>query len=117
MILPTRGNGGGRPDRKPQFRTGQLVRHRRYGYRGVVVGFDPTCQADETWYYRNQTQPPRNQPWYHVLVDGSTAITYAAQTSLQADVTDEPVAHPLVEHLFSSFEEGHYVRNDTPWPV
>jgi heat shock protein HspQ len=99
-------------DRNPLFAQGQLVRHRRYGYRGVVVDFDLTCQADELWYYQNQTQPPRNQPWYHVLVDGNPTATYAAQTSLAEDPTREPVDHPLVPQFFSGFANGRYERND-----
>ena len=99
-------------DRNPNFAPGQLVRHQRYGYRGVVVDFDVTCQADEMWYYRNRTQPPRNQPWYHVLVDGSAAMTYAAQTSLEADDRSEPIDHPLVEELFTGFANGRYERNE-----
>jgi len=99
-------------ERHPLFAPGQLVRHVRYGYRGVVVDFDTTCMADEMWYYRNQTQPPRNQPWYHVLVDGSMATTYAAQTSLEADDRDEPVNHPLVQEFFTGFEGGRYERNE-----
>ncbi|MHC4471614.1 MAG: heat shock protein HspQ [Planctomycetota bacterium] len=99
-------------DQNPHFAPGQLVRHRRYGYRGVVAEFDTTCQADELWYYQNETQPPRNQPWYHVLVDGSNATTYAAQTSLMADEALEPVDHPLVAELFTAFENGRYERSD-----
>ena len=34
-----------RNGRQPQFQRGQLVRHRRYGYRGVVVGLDLECLA------------------------------------------------------------------------
>jgi heat shock protein HspQ len=99
-------------DRELRFGPGQLVRHRKYGYRGVVAEFDMTCRADEMWYYRNQAQPPRNQPWYHVLVDGSATVTYAAQTSLIEDDTMDPVAHPLVTKLFIAFENGRYERND-----
>ena len=61
------------------------------------------------------TQPDRNQPWYHVLVHDATHMTYAAQTSLQADTSDDEVNHPLVQYFFS-FEDGSYVRNDQPWP-
>ncbi len=104
------------PDRLPRFEVGQPVRHRRYGYRGLVVDFDMRCQADDDWYYSNQTQPDRDQPWYHVLVDGSTSVTYAAETSLDADETDQPVHHPLVPHLFRHFKDGRYERNETPWP-
>ena len=59
---------------QPVFESGQLVRHRRYGYRGVVVDRDEFCQADDEWYSKNQTQPNRDQPWYHVLVDGSLTL-------------------------------------------
>ena len=99
-------------EQHPLFAPGQLVRHRRYGYRGVVADFDMTCLAEETWYYANQTRPPRNQPWYHVLVDGSPATTYAAQTSLMADESSEPIEHPLLPTLFTVFENGRYERTD-----
>jgi heat shock protein HspQ len=99
-----------------RFRPGDLVRHRRYGYRGVVVGFDLRCMADEAWYQANQTQPRKDQPWYHVLVHGSTQATYAAETSLAPEPEPAPIEHPLVAVLFSGFEGGRYVRNDTRWP-
>jgi len=73
------------PDELPLYQVGQVVLHRRYGYRGVVVDFDMACRAPEDWYARNNTQPERAQPWYHVLVDGSDAATYAAQSSLVHD--------------------------------
>ena len=100
----------------PAFRPGQLVRHKRYGYRGVVVKADPCCKASDQWYRSNQTQPLRNQPWYHVLVDGSQMTTYAAQTSLEEDPDSEPVYHPLVDVFFSGFDGAEHVRNDRPWP-
>lgn len=99
-----------------RFTPGELVRHRRYGYRGVVVDYDTTCQAAEAWYQSNKTQPKRDQPWYHVLVDGSNQTTYAAQDSLMPDPCDEPIRHPLLGAFFSAFHEGAYVRNDRPWP-
>jgi heat shock protein HspQ len=102
---------------RPQFRPGQLVKHRRYGYRGVVVAFDPSCHASDEWYQRNQTEPLRAQPWYHVLVDGGEATTYAAETSLREDTSGRPVEHPLVPAFFSDFSGGRYVRNDRPWPA
>ncbi len=99
----------------PTFTPGQVVRHRRYSYRGVVVDFDMHCRADQQWYKRNRTQPDRDQPWYHVLVDGSTLITYAAQSNLAADEQGQPVHHPLVNHFFNGFDRGRYQRNDEPW--
>ena len=101
---------------EPQFSPGELVHHERYGYRGVVVDFDDTCQADEAWYQANQTQPSRAQPWYHVLVDGSDQVTYVAETNLERDLTGGPVNHALVGYFFEGFENGGYIRNQRPWP-
>ena len=104
-----------RPSR-PTFEPGQLVRHRRYGYRGVVVDRDEFCQADNEWYYRNQTQPNRDQPWYHVLVHESLTCTYAASENLDADSSGLPIEHPLLPQFFNNFRNGLYIRNDEPWP-
>lgn len=98
------------------FRTGQLVRHRRYGYRGVVVAADPECTADDAWYRANRTQPRRDQPWYTVLVDGGEQVTYAAQSSLMEDDSGSPISHPLLNRFFHAFRHGRYLRNDQPWP-
>ena len=117
MILDSQMSGQSKPDAEPRFTTGQLVRHRRYGYRGVVVDFDLTCEASDQWYESNQTQPDRNQPWYHVLVDGTATTTYAAQANLLPDDSSEPIEHPLVEPFFSDFVDGKYVRNDRPWII
>lgn len=102
-------------DDPPRFEVGDLVRHRRYGYRGVVVELDIECQAPESWYQSNRTQPLRQQPWYHVLVHGSATATYAAQDNLESDDSDEPVDHPLVELYFEPLVGEQYVRNDQPW--
>jgi len=99
----------------PLFEVGQLVRHKRYGYRGVVVAVDDECQASEDWYQRNRTQPERDQPWYHVLADGSSQVFYPAETSLAADASNDEVDNPLVARFFDGFTDGSYIRNDRPW--
>lgn len=103
-------------EKPPRFQPGQLVRHKRYGYRGVVVALDRHCKADERWYQSNRTQPDRNQPWYHVLVDGSGGATYAAQENLEEDSSAQPIEHPLLEHFFIELKDGLYVRNERLWP-
>jgi heat shock protein HspQ len=102
-------------DRLPTFAIGQRVRHKTYGYRGIVVDFDVTCHADDEWYRSNKTQPDRDQPWYHVLVHNSAGNTYAAEESLVPDVSQEPIAHPLIHEFFEVQAEG-YDRNDLIWP-
>lgn len=99
------------------FEVGQLVRHKRYGYRGVVVSVDERCRASDDWYKSNRTQPDRDQPWYHVLADGSDQVFYPAQTSLEADDSDAAVENPYVTHFFDDFKDGTYVRNTRPFPA
>ena len=101
--------------KRPKFAPGELVKHRKYGYRGVVVDFDPHCKASEEWYQANQTQPPKDQPWYHVLVDQANHVTYTAQENLLTDKSAEPIHHPMTSLFFSGFENGHYLRNEVPW--
>lgn len=91
-----------------KFEIGQLVAHKRYGYRGVVADRDPCCEASDEWYYGNRTQPAREQPWYHVLVHGTDYATYAAEDNLEAYKGGEQVVHPLTKRLFSSFSGGRY---------
>ena len=93
-----------------RFEIGQLVRHKRYGYRGVVVYIDDTCQADEQWYQRNQTQPEQDQPWYHVLVDGASHTTYVAEENLEPDPLGTKVTHPQLRRFFKTFLGGRYYR-------
>jgi len=116
MIMPnTNSPTQSATDVTPRFTPGQLVRHRRYGYRGVVADLDSVCQADDTWYQKNKTQPNREQPWYHVLVHGTSSATYAAQENLLPDDSCDPVQHSMIDFFFSDFFAGRYVRNDTPW--
>ena len=92
---------------KAKFQVGDVVHHRRYDYRGVVVDYDRVCCADDSWYQKNVTQPSRKQPWYHVLVHGG-AMTYVAQENLELDTSKQAINHPLIKQHFTSFHEGRY---------
>jgi len=101
--------------RDPLYQPGQIVSHRRYGYRGVVVGSDERCAAADGWYKSNQTQPIRDQHWYHVLVHESHQTTYAAEENLTRSEDLSQIAHPLLERYFDAFVNGKYQRNERPW--
>ncbi|OOG28591.1 DNA-binding protein [Thioalkalivibrio denitrificans] len=91
------------------YSIGQIIHHRLFGYRGVVVDVDPVFQGTEEWYEAMaQSRPPRDEPWYHVLVDGQPVETYVAQRNLEPGDPSVPVEHPYVETFFSSFENGMY---------
>jgi len=91
------------------YSVGQLVQHRHYGYRGVIVEYDEQCRAEDGWYYSNRTQPERDQSWYHVLVHGRMHSTYAAEENLAPDTGGEQVIHPLIDRYFTAFRNGAYV--------
>jgi len=92
-----------------KFSVGQLVRHRLFNYRGVIVGADPSFSGSDEWYDQmTVTQPPKNQPWYHVLTHDSEQETYVAERNLLADDSGEPIRHPLVDNFFDRFQNGRY---------
>ena len=91
------------------FTVGQLIHHLKYDYRGVVVDVDPTFQGSDEWYKEvARSRPPKDQPWYHVLVNDADHITYVAERHLEADESGEPVNHPAVDAFFSQFRNGAY---------
>ncbi len=91
------------------FDLGCVVTHKLYGYRGVIVAVDPRCMAGDTWYQSNKTQPPREQPWYHVLVHDSGGLsTYVAQSNLMEDESGKPIEHPRLKCYFIDFKNGRY---------
>ena len=92
------------------FGIGQLVQHRRFGYRGVVFDVDPTFQASAAWYEQMATsRPPKDRPWYHVLPDGVAHTTYVAEQNLEPATEPMPVHHPLVEEIFAGFNGTRYL--------
>lgn len=107
--------GEGSP-KGPQFVVGQRVKHVRYHYQGLIVAMDSHCKASKDWYQKNTTQPIKHQPWYHVLVHDSSSVTYAAETSLKADLQNIEFKHPLLPLFFDGKEAGIYKRNNNPWP-
>jgi len=96
--------------KRSKFSVGDLIHHRMFGYRGVIVDIDPTFQSTEEWYEAvARSRPPKDQPWYHVLVHEATHMTYVAERNLERDESAEPISHPMLERFFSRFENGRYV--------
>jgi len=53
-----------------KYKVGQVFQHKRYGYVGVIVGWDPKCAAGERWIVQMNvdTLPNgRTQSFYHIL--------------------------------------------------
>jgi len=93
-----------------QFSVGQLIQHRLFEYRGVIVDIDPMFHGSDTWYQSNtHSKPPKERPWYHVLVDGGELRTYVAERNLEPDETGVPINHPGVATYFEGLGEHGYI--------
>jgi heat shock protein HspQ len=92
-----------------RFSVGVVIHHRLFGYRGVVVDVDAVFAGDDAWYEQvARSRPPKDAPWYHVLVSDATHSTYVAERNLELDPNHEPVQHPLLDRFFSGFSGGRY---------
>jgi len=101
-----------------QFRVGQVVKHKRWGYRGVIIGWDETARAPASWLEEMHKGNPtwRGQPNYAVLVDTrdrpAPQITYVPQENLEV-VKHTAILHPSTEDYFENFDGSQYLPR--PW--
>ncbi len=89
---------------------GQLVSHNKFNYRGVVIDVDHRFMLSEEWYDNvAKSRPPKDQPWYRVLVHDAEHQTYVAERHLNPDSSDRAVHNPDIARYFLDFKEGRYV--------
>jgi heat shock protein HspQ len=95
-----------------RFAIGDLVRHRLFGFRGVIFDIDPVFANTDEWYEAipEEMRPPKDQPFYHLLAENaeSSYVAYVSQQNLQADESDEPIDHPAIPGIFEDFSDGRY---------
>ena len=95
---------------KVKFKIGQLIEHRLFGYRGVVYDVDSVYSMDDEWYEQMaKSKPPKNEPWYRVLVHNASYTTYVAEKNLATDASDDQINHPDLGKHFSHFIDGQYL--------
>jgi heat shock protein HspQ len=99
-------------NKSPAFCIGDVVRHRLYPFRGVIVDVDPEFDNTEEWYASipEDVRPAREQPFYYLLAENSETYysAYVSQQNLLSDTENGPVNHPDIEDVFDGFEEGRY---------
>jgi heat shock protein HspQ len=96
--------------KQAKFSIGQCIYHRLFHYRGVIVDVDPVFSGSDEWYEQvAKSRPPKDEPWYHVLVHDEGNETYVAEQNLSGDDSNEPVNHPLLEEFFVDFDKGVYL--------
>jgi heat shock protein HspQ len=96
-------------ENRARFQVGQPIHHKRFGYRGVIADVDPVFHGTEDWYEAMATsRPPKDRPWYHVLVHDAAHRTYVAERNLEPDLSGEAIRHPELSQFFEGFEDGLY---------
>lgn len=97
---------------RAKYNLGQVVRHRKHPFRGVVFDVDPEFSNTEEWYEAipEDSRPVKDQPFYHLLAenDQSYYVAYVSEQNLVADYSGEPVGHPDVPEMFGNFDGGAY---------
>jgi heat shock protein HspQ len=93
-----------------KFCLGQIVHHCIFDYRGVVFDIDFRFEGTDEWYEQMaRSRPPKDQPWYRVLVHNAVHETYVTERNLELTDIIEPIHHPGVALYFSHIENGIYV--------
>ena len=95
-----------------KYNLGQVVRHRKHPFRGVVFDVDPEFANTDEWYESipEDSRPAKEQPFYHLLAenDHSFYVAYVSEQNLVADYSGEPVEHPDIPDMFGPFQDGQY---------
>ena len=101
----------------PLFNIGDIVKHRIYPFRRVIVDVDPEFSNTEEWYQSipAEIRPSREQPYYHLMAENTETFytAYVSQQNLVGDGENGPLEHPDLEEIFSGMDHGKYhLRNE-----
>jgi heat shock protein HspQ len=95
-----------------KFGIGQVVRHRRYPFRGVIYDVDPVFSNTEEWWLSipEEVRPRKDQPYYHLFAENAETeyVAYVSEQNLVADDSGDPIRHPQVEEAFVRADDGFY---------
>jgi heat shock protein HspQ len=95
-----------------KYHIGQVLRHRKHPFRGVVFDVDAMFSNTDEWYDNipEDSRPSKDQPFYHLLAENGQSyyVAYVSEQNLVPDETGEPVDHPDLGDLFGDFEDGRY---------
>jgi heat shock protein HspQ len=95
-----------------KFGIGQVVRHKKYSFRGVIFDIDPIFANTEEWWLSipEDVRPRKDQPFYHLLAQNAETeyIAYVSEQNLAPDTSADPVTHPQVDEIFARTQDGAY---------
>lgn len=98
--------------REAKFGIGQVVRHRKYPFRGVIYDVDPEFNNTEEWWNSipADVRPRKNQPFYHLYAENAETeyTAYVSEQNLLPDESGDPIRHPQVAASFVPAGAGAY---------
>ena len=98
--------------RTAKFSIGQVVRHRRYPFRGVIFDVDPIFANTEDWWLAipEERRPRKDQPFYHLFAENAETeyVAYVSEQNLLIDQSGQPLRHPQIGELFEAMPGGFY---------
>jgi heat shock protein HspQ len=73
-----------------KFNIGDIVLHKQLGYRAVIVDIDPLFQASGQYNPQaHQRTFAHQNPWYRLLVDQTSQMTYVEEPHLLLDAATQ----------------------------
>ncbi|WND02586.1 heat shock protein HspQ [Temperatibacter marinus] len=94
-----------------KFAPGMYVRHRLFGYVGLIFDVDARYSQSEEWYeMMAKSAPKKDSPWYYVMVDGESHTTYVSEDHLIACENDHNIDHPMFKTLFTREGDDVHIR-------
>ncbi len=98
--------------RTAKFSIGQVVKHRKFPFRGVIFDVDPVFNNTEEWWLSipADVRPSKDQPYYHLLAENAETeyIAYVSEQNLLADDSGQPLRHPQLRDMFEVQRDGSY---------
>ncbi len=98
--------------RKAKFGIGQVVRHRKYPFRGIIYDVDPVFANTDEWWLAipEEVRPRKDQPFYHLFAENADTeyVAYVSEQNLLPDTSGTPVRHPQVDEMFIRADDGGY---------
>ncbi len=95
-----------------KFGIGQVVKHRKYPFRGVIYDVDPVFSNTDEWWQSipEEVRPRKDQPFYHLFAENSETeyIAYVSEQNLLPDTSGDPVRHPQIDEIFVRAQDGAY---------
>ncbi len=99
-----------------KFGIGQVVRHRRYPFRGLIYDVDPVFANTEEWWLAipEDMRPRKDQPFYHLFAENTETeyIAYVSEQNLVPDTSGEPLRHRAGRATCSTATRGRVSRQD-----